>query len=138
MPVRRRDFILTAKSLFAGDTGAAPELASGGTMKRSQIIVLLGLVCLAVVLALPALARADAATDGWTWDESAATAEPAPDGWTWDESAAPADPAAEGATSDESAATAEPAPDGWTWDESAAPADPAADGGTGDEASTGG
>ena len=87
-------------------------------MKRSQIIVLLGLVCL-FVLALPALARADdGATDGWTWDESAATAEPAPDGWTWDESAAPADPAADGGTSAESAATADPAPDGWTWDES--------------------
>ena len=91
-------------------------------MKRSQITVLLGLVCLFVVLALPALARADA-TDGFTWDESAATAEPAP----------------EGATSDESAATAEqPAPDGWTWDEAAAPADPAPDGGTSDESPPGG
>lgn len=77
-------------------------------MKRSQIIVLLGLVCLFVVLALPALARADAAREGWTWDESAATAEPAPDGWTWDESAAPADPD----------------PDGWTWDESSAGGEP--------------
>jgi hypothetical protein len=138
MPGGSSDCILAAKSSFAGDTGAAPELASGGTMTRSQIIVLVGLVCLLAVLALPARARADAASDGWTWDESAATAEPAPDGWTWDESAAPADPAPDGATSAESAATAEPAPDGWTWDESAAPADPAPDGGTGDGSSTGG
>jgi hypothetical protein len=80
-------------------------------MKRSQMIVLLGLVCLLAVLALPALARAhDGATDGWAWDESAATAEPAPDGWTWDESAAPADPAADGATSDESSPGGEPTP----------------------------
>jgi hypothetical protein len=108
MPGGSSDCILAAKSSFAGDTGAAPELASGGTMKRSQIIVLVGLVCLLAVLALPALARADAASDGWTWDESAATAEPAPDGWTWDESAAPADPAPDGGTGDGSSTGGEP------------------------------
>jgi hypothetical protein len=48
-------------------------------MKRSQIIALLSLVCLLLVLALPAVARADATPDGWTWDE------PVTDGWTWDE-----------------------------------------------------
>jgi hypothetical protein len=61
-------------------------------MQRSQIVVLLGLICLVVALALPALARADETPDGWTWDEA---------GWTWDEPSAPSDPA----------------PDGWTWDE---------------------
>jgi hypothetical protein len=76
-------------------------------MKRSQIVVLISLVCLFAVLALPAVARADETPDGWTWDETAATSDPAPDGWTWDESA------------EQSA----PVPDGWTWDEAAAPAE---------------
>jgi hypothetical protein len=68
-------------------------------MKRSQIVVLMSLVCLLAVLALPSLARAaDQTPDGWTWDEA---------GWTWDEVSAPSDPD----------------PDGWTWDEAATPAE---------------
>jgi hypothetical protein len=50
-------------------------------MKRSRVILFV-LVVLLVVLALPAFARADAAPNGWTWDE--ATAAPIVDGWTWD------------------------------------------------------
>ena len=103
-------------------------------MKRSHMIVLLGL-CLVAVLALPALAHADE-TDGWTWDQPVA-AEPAPDGWTWDEAVAgePATevPAPDGWTWDEAATEPAPAPDGWTWDEAAAPPGPAPDGWTGDE-----
>jgi len=72
-------------------------------MKRARIIVSLMFVVLLVALALPALARADGSTDGWTWDgSSAASSDPAPDGWTWDGS---------------EAANPGPAPDGWTWDE---------------------
>ena len=56
-------------------------------MKRSRIVLLLSLIVLVVVLALPAFARADSGTSGWTWDEPAAT-QPAPDGWTWDEEVA--------------------------------------------------
>ena len=70
-------------------------------MKRTRLIFLIGLVTLVLTLALPGVARADASTDGWTWDDGAPAAiDPAPDGWTWDENAAPL-----------------PAPDGWTWDE---------------------
>jgi hypothetical protein len=90
-------------------------------MKRSHMIVLLGL-CLIAVLALPGLAHADE-MHGWTWDEPVA-AEPAPDGWTWDEPVA-TEPEPDGWTWDEAAAPAEPEPDGWTWDEAAAPAEPA-------------
>ena len=81
-----------------------PGVGFEGThMKRTRIIFLLGLVVLVLALALPAVARADESTDGWTWDGSVATStDPAPDGWTWDENAAP---------------SPDPAPDGWTWDE---------------------
>jgi hypothetical protein len=73
-------------------------------MKRARIIVFLTFVVLLVAFALPAVARADESTDGWTWDESVATqTDPAPDGWTWDDAAATPSP--------------DPAPDGWTWDE---------------------
>jgi hypothetical protein len=69
-------------------------------MKRTHITFLLGLVVLVLAFALPAVARADGSTDGWTWDGSVATStDPAPDGWTWDEDGAA------------------PSPDGWTWDE---------------------
>jgi hypothetical protein len=55
-------------------------------MTRTRIIFLLSLAILALTLALPAVARADDSTSGWTWDESSVPA-PAPDGWTWDEAA---------------------------------------------------
>ena len=48
-------------------------------MKRTRITFLLGLLVLALALALPAIAPA-----GWTWDGSDAT-QPTPDGWTWDD-----------------------------------------------------
>ena len=52
-------------------------------MKRLYTAVSLVLVLIA--LAVPAVARADEATQprpaGWTWDEQIVTA----DGWTWDE-----------------------------------------------------
>jgi hypothetical protein len=54
-------------------------------MKR--LCIVLSLVLLLVVLALPAVARADdpaPTPDGWTWDESTAPSV-TPDGWTWDE-----------------------------------------------------
>ena len=76
-------------------------------MYRSRVF-LLSLILLSALLALPAIARAEEAPDGWTWDETvivavepASEAGPAPDGWTWDETAPPADLT----------------PDGWTWDE---------------------
>jgi hypothetical protein len=69
-------------------------------MKRSRIVIL-SLVVLLALLTLPAFARADAAPEGWTWDE--AVVSPVPEGWTWDEAAV------------------SPAPEGWTWDEAFAP-----------------
>jgi hypothetical protein len=59
-------------------------------MKR--LCTVLSLILVLVVLALPAVARADNETSfapaGWTWDEATAPAEtssPVTDGWTWDE-----------------------------------------------------
>jgi hypothetical protein len=53
-------------------------------MKR--LCAVLSLVLLLIVLALPAMARADdpTAPDGWTWDGSSVPSM-TPDGWTWDE-----------------------------------------------------
>lgn len=57
----------------------------GGTEPMKRLCVVLSLVLLLIVLALPALARADSATpDGWTWDQSGASSMTL-DGWTWDE-----------------------------------------------------
>jgi hypothetical protein len=68
-------------------------------MKRTHIIFFLGFAVLVLALALPAIARADDSTAGWTWDApAAASPDPSPDGWTWDENASAA-------------------PDGWTWDD---------------------
>jgi hypothetical protein len=80
-------------------------------MNRARIIIFLTLVALVAAFTLPAVARADGSTDGWTWDESVVTqadpapsqGDPAPDGWTWDDAAITPSP--------------DPAPDGWTWDE---------------------
>jgi len=57
-------------------------------MKRSQI-VLLSLVLLMVVLALPAFARTDSVSVGWTWDDAAVGIDPPQSGWTWDDAVAP-------------------------------------------------
>ena len=74
-------------------------------MQRSRIIIFV-VVVLLVMLALPAIARADK-TAKYAPTESIVTTtkpapDPVPDGWTWDE--------------------AKPAslPDGWTWDEATA------------------
>ena len=54
-------------------------------MKR--LYTVLSLILVLAVLALPAVARADAKSSpvptGWTWDELNASI--TPDGWTWDE-----------------------------------------------------
>jgi hypothetical protein len=87
--------------------GGPGVLKQGGkSMQRSRIILFI-VVALLVVLALPAVARADEIVDS-TPAESVVPAtepEPIPDGWTWDEAKAPR----------------APAPDGWTWDEATAP-----------------
>ena len=57
-------------------------------MKRSQI-VLFSLVLLMAVLALPAFARADNVSVGWTWDDAAVGIDPPQSGWTWDDAVAP-------------------------------------------------
>lgn len=64
-------------------------------MKR--LYTVLSLVLVFVVLAMPAIARADDAAPPAA--EQTQPADPAPDGWTWDENSPPV------------------APEGWTWDE---------------------
>jgi hypothetical protein len=93
-------------------------------MKRSRIIALLRIVVVVLVFAAPAIARPEAASAGFTWDQNAATTTGIDDaGWTWDENAPTDGVPAEGAgwTWDENAPTdgvpAEGA--GWTWDENA-------------------
>lgn len=88
-------------------------------MQRSRITLFI-LVALLVMLALPAIARADETTDSPSSESVAVTSEPAPDGWTWDEAAPASEP--------------EPLPDGWTWDEAAPAPEPVYDAETPDEA----
>jgi hypothetical protein len=57
-------------------------------MKRSQI-VLLSLVLLMAMLALPAFARADSVSVGWTWDDAVVGIDTPQSGWTWDDAVAP-------------------------------------------------
>jgi hypothetical protein len=99
-------------------------------MQRSRIsLFILGV--LVVILALPAIARADETPDYASSKSVTATAEPVPDGWTWDEAVTP-ESVPDGWTWDE-ATTPESIPDGWTWDEAVTP-EPVPDGWTWDEA----
>ncbi|HEY3181742.1 MAG TPA: hypothetical protein VGJ77_02815 [Gaiellaceae bacterium] len=93
-------------------------------MKRSRIVALLRIVVVVLVFATPAIARPEAASAGFTWDETVVTTtdagtDPGTVGWTWDESTAPTgtgtDPVTDAGT------------DGWTWDDdgSAAPSEAA-------------
>jgi len=89
-------------------------------MKRPGIALLLRIVVVTAALALSMVARPQAASAGWTWDEMTAvmtwTGDGSPDssstddcatddGWTWDESTDP---------------DGDPGTDGWTWDEQCA------------------
>jgi len=105
-------------------------------MKRQGIAVLLRIVVVTAALALSMVARPQAASAGWTWDEMTAVmtwtgeGSPADYGWTWDESAQPGDDASADSSSADDCAT----DDGWTWDESTDPGgDPGTDGWTWDE-----
>jgi hypothetical protein len=103
-------------------------------MQRSRISLFI-VVVLLVLLALPAIARADETTGSTSGETMAVTGEPTPDGWTWDEAPPAPELLPDGWTWDEAGPEPEPLPDGWTWDE-AAPAEPVSDAETPDEAAS--